>query len=232
MRIEVFKSGFLKANTYVVGPDESREALVIDPAGNPARILDYVRRENLCVVAIINTHSHWDHVNANGALKRASGAPIMIHEADAEALSRVSPWAMLLRARARWSPPADRRLREGDTIGAGAYNFEVIHTPGHTPGGICLKYRKILFTGDTLMAGAVGRTNDKDDSWKTISSSIMDKLFILSDDIACYPGHGPKTTIEAERKTNIFVRVSPIQIENWLFGPPKSKKPRQEESVG
>jgi glyoxylase-like metal-dependent hydrolase (beta-lactamase superfamily II) len=124
---------------------------------------------------------------------------------------------MIMKGRAAWSPPADRLLDDGDAIDVGSWSFEVIHTPGHTPGGICLKYKKTLFTGDTLMAGTVGRTDMKYASWNDISASIQDKLFVLSDDIICYPGHGPKTTIERERAGNIFVRHSPETLDRFFF---------------
>lgn len=228
MRVEKFTTGFLKTNTYVVGPDVSNEVLVIDPGRKIAPVLRYLAQEELEVTAIVNTHRHWDHIGGNRGLKKATGAPILIHEADAERISGFSFWSLLLRGRPHPSPPADRLLRDGDKIAAGSYSFQVIHTPGHTPGSICLKYKKFLFTGDTLMAGAVGRTKDKNDSWKLLSESIQKKLYVLSDDIACHPGHGPKTSIERERKTNIFVRYSPEQIENWLFRPPHNSERTKE----
>ncbi len=227
MRIETFTSGILKTNTYVVGHELSKEVIVIDPAGKMGPVIDYLRGENLEVTAIVNTHGHWDHIGGNRAMKAATGAPICVHEKDAGRLGKVSPWAMIFKGRARWSPAADRILTEGDAIHAGTVTLEVIHTPGHTPGGICLKYKKHLFTGDTLMAGGVGRTRNRREGWKAISDSITQKLFILSDDITCYPGHGPKTTIERERKGNIFVRYSPDQIEKWLLR--QTEKPRRRE---
>jgi hydroxyacylglutathione hydrolase len=224
MRIEVFTSGILKTNTYVVGPDTSDEVIVIDPAGKIRLVLDFVAAGGLKIVGIVNTHRHWDHISGNAAVKRASGAPIMIHEDDAQAISKTNVFSMLLRASASWSPPADVLLKEGSRITVGSYVFEVIHTPGHSPGGICLRYKKFLFTGDTLMAGTVGRTDIKHGSWQKLSESIKDKLFILSDDIACYPGHGPKTTIERERRSNMFVRYTPEQIEEWLFQSLKAER--------
>lgn len=217
MRIEVFTSGLLKANTYVVGPDTSSEVLVIDPSSGVRKVIDYIGQNKLRVVGIVNTHRHWDHISGNRALGRATGAPILMHEADADDAAKTSVWAMILRFRRAWTPPVDRRLVEGDAISVGACDFEVIHTPGHTPGGICLKYKKTLFTGDTLLAGSVGRTDMKYASWEDLSKSILDKIFVLSDDIACWPGHGPKTTIEVERRANIFVRHHPELIERWLI---------------
>jgi len=231
MRIEVFTSGILKTNSYVVGADTSREVIVIDPAGKTRPIIEYINREKLEVSAIVNTHGHWDHISGNSALKAATGAPVCVHEMDGTKLGGISPWALLFRGRPRWSPPADRVLVEGDDVAAGNYRFEVIHTPGHSPGSICLKYKKFLFTGDTLFAGGVGRTKNGREGWKVISESIQKKLFILSDDIACYPGHGPRTTIERERKGNIFVRFSQEQIEQWLLQAPRRPK-REVEKEG
>ncbi|MCB1152306.1 MBL fold metallo-hydrolase [bacterium] len=217
MRIETFTTGLFKTNAYVVGPEPGQDVLVIDPGWRTRELLAYIRDNGLNVVAIVNTHGHADHTCGNKAVKDATGAPICIHEAEAKRLSRFAVGALLTRGRAHWSPPADRLLKDGDTILVGADSFEVIHTPGHTPGGICLKHKKRLFTGDTLMAGTIGRSDGKGGSWDALSASIMDRLFVLSDDIQVYPGHGPRTTIQRERRSNIFVRHSPEQIEDMLL---------------
>ncbi|MBZ0273865.1 MBL fold metallo-hydrolase [bacterium] len=216
MRIEIFTSGIFKANSYVVGPETGRDALVIDPGGNVRPILAFIRGENLRVVGILNTHADADHCTGNAALKRATGAPILIHEADADRLTRFS-FLAIAHGRLTLSPPADRRLADGDTVAVGPYDFEIIHTPGHTPGGICLKYKKALFTGDTLMAGSIGNTDRGRASWEKLAESILERLFVLSDDVQVYPGHGPRTNIGRERHANIFVRHHPDKIEKWLL---------------
>lgn len=225
MRVEAFRTRVLRTNTYVVGPETGRDVAVIDP-GAPGPVLEYVRRENLRVVAIINTHAHLDHIWGNHPLAAATGAPVMIHADDAAKATRAHPLAWAVRGRRAWSPAPARLLADGDAVSVGTIDLEVIHTPGHSPGGICLKYKKTLFTGDSLLAGAIGNTDTPED-WKRLSTAIQDRLFVLSDDIAVWPGHGPRTTIERERKLNIFVRHSPDVIERWLLdslrGPRKRK---------
>jgi glyoxylase-like metal-dependent hydrolase (beta-lactamase superfamily II) len=227
VRIEKIESGFFETNTYLAIDEDTREALLIDPAGKWPRIAAMIRETGARVVAIVNTHGHYDHANRNHEAKRLTGAPICIHGADSERLAGRFSWpSLLLRGRSRLSPPPDRLLEEGDVIEAGALQFEVIHTPGHTPGGICLRYKKHIFSGDTLLAGAIGRSDMKGGDYDQLVAAIQDKLFILSDDIFVYPGHGPRTNIEAERKFNIFVRLRPEQIEELMFGPPRRKKPQ------
>lgn len=217
MRIEVLTAGrFLKTNTYIVGPELSKDVVVIDPAGPPRRILDLLAAGGLRVTAIVNTHAHADHVWGNHALAAATGAPVAMHEAEAEKATRFSPLALLARGKTTWSPKPARLLADGDVVSVGTVDLEVIHVPGHSPGSICLRYKKWLFTGDTLMAASIGDTKSHED-WKALSGAIMDRLFILSDDIGVYPGHGPRTTIERERKANVFVRYSPDQIERWML---------------
>jgi glyoxylase-like metal-dependent hydrolase (beta-lactamase superfamily II) len=153
-------------------------------------------------------------------------APLMVHEAEAERLTRVSPGGWIT---GHWqlSPRADRLLKDGDTIDVGSLKFTVIHTPGHSPGGICLRFKKAIFTGDTLFAGSIGRTDLKGGDYDTLVASIRERLFILFDDVYLYPGHGEKTNIENERKYNIFVRLRPEQIEQLLFGSIRKKKPKK-----
>ncbi|MDP8225213.1 MAG: MBL fold metallo-hydrolase [Candidatus Lernaella stagnicola] len=230
MRIDTVESGFFKTNTYLVTDDLSGEALLVDPAGNWRRIEELIRAGGSRVVAIVNTHAHYDHASRNVEAKRLTGAPLMIHEAEAERLSSFSWPSLFFRGRPRLSPPADRLLREGDEVEVGGLRFEVLHTPGHSPGGICLRYKKTIFTGDALFAGAIGRTDLKGGDYDTLITAIKDKLFVLSDDIFLYPGHGPRTTIEVERKHNIFVKLRPEQIDEILFGPPRKKRPAADEA--
>ncbi|MHA1568004.1 MAG: MBL fold metallo-hydrolase [Alphaproteobacteria bacterium] len=227
MRIEQIESGFFKTNTYLVIDELTGKAMLIDPAGNWQRIARMIDDGGAEVTAIVNTHAHYDHANRNREAIKLTGAPLLVHADDAPRLTSFSLPSLLFRGRPKLSPPPDRLLREGDSVEVGSLSFEVIHTPGHSPGGICLRYKKHMFTGDTLFAGSVGRTDMKGGDYDRLAESIKDKLFVLSDDIHLYPGHGPKTTIEHERKYNIFVKLRPEQIEELMFGPPR-KKPKAE----
>jgi glyoxylase-like metal-dependent hydrolase (beta-lactamase superfamily II) len=229
VRVERIESGFFGTNTYLAVCEDTHEALLIDPAGKWAAIAAKIDEMGARVVAIVNTHSHYDHANRNHEAKQLTHAPICVHRDDAAALaSRFSFASTIFRGRTRLSPPPDRLLADGDAVDVGRLRFEVIHTPGHTPGGICLRYKKHLFSGDTLMAGAIGRADLKGGSHDQLVASIKDKLFVLSDDIFVYPGHGPRTSIEAERKYNLFVRLTPDQIDQLMFGPPRRKKRAEE----
>ncbi len=228
MHIEKVESGFFKTNTYLVVDDLAGEAMLVDPAGNWRQIEAMIRAAGAQVVAIVNTHAHYDHVNRNHEAKRLTGAPLSIHRAEAEKLDRFSVGTLLARQRLQRSPVADRLLDEGDVVEVGALRFEVIHTPGHSPGGICLRHKKHIFTGDAVFAGAIGRTDLKGGDYDTLITSIKDKLFILSDDIFLHPGHGPRTTIKDERKHNLFIKLRPEQIDELLFGIPSKKKRKSE----
>lgn len=206
----------MKTNAYLVACDHTRKAALIDPPLKLEPIIQKVRKKNLSVVAIINTHNHIDHILGNAKAKKAFGAPLIIHQDDAKRLSRVSP-AGWLTGHWRLSPAPDRVVHDGEQIEIGGISLLVIHTPGHTPGGICLRHKKSIFTGDTLFQGAIGRTDFKGSSYDALAESIKEKLFILSDDISCYPGHGRSTTLGDERKYNLFVRIRPEHMERLML---------------
>lgn len=198
-----FVVGLFDTNCYLIADQASRDALIIDPGDDHLVVLEAVHADRLSVQAILNTHAHADHIAANGALKKEFGCPIMIHEADAPGLA--DPEANLSGLagyEAILSPPADRLLVEGDDIAVGGLAFRVIHTPGHTPGGICLLGEEFLFSGDTLFAGGIGRTDFPGGSHEQLVDSIRRKLLVLPDGTIVYPGHGPQTTIGAEKDQN------------------------------
>jgi glyoxylase-like metal-dependent hydrolase (beta-lactamase superfamily II) len=197
--------GPIQANCYILGCTDTREAAVIDPGGESDRILVKLAQDRLTLKAIVNTHGHFDHVGANKRLREATGAPIMIHRLDAPMLGRLSSSAASWGLSAEDSPAPDRVLEEGDRITFGKITLGVLHTPGHTPGGISLYADGCVFVGDTLFAGSVGRTDFPGGSAETLKRSIQTKLFTLGDDVQVYPGHMGPTTIGEERRNNPFV---------------------------
>lgn len=204
MILEKLEVGMIMANCYIVGCEQTKEAVVIDPGDEADRILYHLADHQLTVKYIINTHGHFDHVGANKALKQATGAEILIHAADAPMLSGLSQMASAFGLAAENSPPPDRTVKEGDTLSFGTIRMKVLHTPGHSPGGISLVTNKKAFVGDTLFAGSIGRTDFPGGDFDTLISAIQTKLFPLGDDVTIYCGHGPETTIGMERRTNPF----------------------------
>ena len=194
---------------YLVGDEETGEALVIDPAADTARIATLAADNGLTIKYIVNTHGHVDHISGNRDMKESTGAQIVVHEADADML--VSTPALYLRMfGAKASPPADITVREGDTIAAGRVAFQVIATPGHSPGSMCLYGEGLVFTGDTLFVGAIGRTDLPGGSWNTMARSLREKLAVLPDDTKVLPGHNygpaPTSTIGYEKRHNPYLK--------------------------
>lgn len=191
-------------NCYIVGCEKTKLAAVIDPGGDVRKILDIIKKENLTVKYIINTHGHFDHVSGNRKLKEATDARLMIHSRDVPLLSTVASSAGVWGLKGEDSPPPDQTLDDGDTVSFGEITLNVIHTPGHSPGGISLYTDKCVFVGDTLFAGSMGRTDFPGGNFNTLISSIQKKLFVLGDDVRVLPGHGPETTIKREKQFNPF----------------------------
>jgi glyoxylase-like metal-dependent hydrolase (beta-lactamase superfamily II) len=199
--------GPIMANCFIVGCETTREAAVIDPGDESDKILMALAGLKLKVKYIINTHGHFDHVGANRRMKEATGAEILIHSLDAPMLTHLSASASAWGLQADDSPLPDRMLKDGDEIKVGNIIFKVIHTPGHTPGGISLYSERCVFVGDTLFAGSIGRTDFPGGDFDTIISSIRKKLFVLGDDVSVFTGHGPETTIGDEKRHNPFVGI-------------------------
>jgi hydroxyacylglutathione hydrolase len=205
--IESLTVGPIQANCFVVGCEDTRKAAVIDPGDEADRILMSLAEHSLKVEAIINTHGHFDHVGANRRMKEATGAPIIIHAADAGMLQSLAASAASWGMTAENSPDADRNVEDGDEISVGNITFRVLHTPGHTPGGISLYADGVVFVGDALFAGSIGRTDFPGGDYGTLINAIQNKLFTLPDDTVVYAGHMGTTTIGREKRTNPFARI-------------------------
>jgi len=194
------------ANCFILGCEETGEAAVIDPGDEAERILSIVSDLKLGLKYILNTHGHFDHVAGNKRMKAATQAKIMIHPLDAPMLSQLSSSASAWGMSAEDSPPPDRTLEDGDRVTFGNITLNVIHTPGHTPGGISFSTDSYVFVGDTLFAGSIGRTDFPGGDYDTLIASIKNRLFTLGSDTEVFTGHGPETTIGNEKRTNPFVR--------------------------
>lgn len=205
--IDKLEVGPIMANCYIVGCEETRQAAVIDPGDEADRILYSLARHKLTVTSIINTHGHFDHVSANRQIKQATGAELIIHAADAPMLAALSEMAAAFGLSCDNSPPPDRTVDEGDVITFGNIEMKVLHTPGHSPGGISLVSGDTAFVGDTLFAGSIGRTDFPGGDFDTLIAAIQNKLFPLGDRVTVYCGHGPETTIGRERRTNPFAAM-------------------------
>jgi glyoxylase-like metal-dependent hydrolase (beta-lactamase superfamily II) len=198
--------GPLATNCYIVGDDETKEAMVVDAGDDPDFILDHIKELGVKVLSLVNTHGHSDHIWGIKKLKDATGALFAIHEADVPILD-----ARVLRAGSWWGrdndpPPApDRLLHDGDTVRVGELAFTVLHTPGHTPGGICLLGHGVVFTGDTLFRESIGRYDFPGGNYAQLIASIKSKLVPLPDDIVVLPGHGPQSTMGHEKENNPFL---------------------------
>ncbi|MBM7868076.1 MBL fold metallo-hydrolase [Heliobacterium gestii] len=206
MNIRRWEAGRLGANCYLVQCPETGEAALIDPGGDGEMLLRRAEEAQAKIVAIINTHGHGDHIEANGEIKAATGAPLLCHEAEAATIVSPAKNLSLYIGAPYASPAADRLLKDGDVITVGKkVRLEVLHTPGHTVGGICLKGEGVVFTGDTLFYGSVGRTDFPGGSYSQLLHAIREKLLPLPDDTVVYPGHGPESTIGYERVNNPFL---------------------------
>jgi len=208
MRVTRLTLGPLETNCWIVSDDLDGPAVVIDPADDADAIIEAVGDRDLS--AVVLTHGHFDHLGAATALVALTGAPLLVHRDDAESITTPVGTGGAAFGFEVSGPPADRLLSDGDTVVAGAVRLDVLHTPGHTPGGICLFTARTdgsephLFSGDTLFAGSVGRTDFPRGDGRALSRSIAEKLAPLPPETVVHPGHGPDTTIGRERKLNPF----------------------------
>jgi hydroxyacylglutathione hydrolase len=198
MQIETFTVGTLSTNCYVVNPDQNKEAIIIDPglefSSEAQQIFNYISESKLKIKLILNTHGHRDHISGNTIVQKKYDIPIYIHKFDAPSLEELENSKF----------PTNVLLEEGSQIKFGDQTLRVMHTPGHTPGSICLLGEKLVFTGDTLFAEGIGRTDFPGGSMREMQLSLQ-KLVSLPDYYLIYPGHGPTSIIAEEKRTNPFL---------------------------
>ena len=207
--------GMLQCNCTIIGDPTSREAIVVDPGDEVGRILELLGRHRLTVKAIVSTHAHIDHVGGLAHLQRFTGAPVLMHREDLPLYQAMDMQAAFLGVAPPEITKVDHLLKEGDSLRWGAYEAKVIHTPGHTPGSVCLYLPNAgvnltlpnpkLFAGDTLFAGSIGRTDLWGGSMEQIMDSLRGKLMELPEHTVVHPGHGLATTIGEERHSNPFL---------------------------
>ncbi|RLI30142.1 MAG: MBL fold metallo-hydrolase [Candidatus Hecatellales archaeon] len=206
MKVRTLVVGPIATNCYIIYCEETGKALILDPGGEGNLILKAVEELNVEVEYIVNSHGHYDHIAANGELKEALNVPLLIHREDSEALVEPELNLSVLFGLHYRSPKADKLLEEGDELKVGKFKLKVLHTPGHTPGSICLLGEKEIFTGDTLFAGSVGRTDLPGGSFQKLAYSLKHRIAALPDWLKVYPGHGPATMLGYEKESNPYLR--------------------------
>ena len=215
--LEVFDHlvvGPLGCNCYIVGDPETKEAIVIDPGDDADALAESIAAKDLTVTVIIATHAHFDHVLAAARLRELTGAPFMLHDEDKPVLSWLQESGRLFLGVELPPPPEiDTSAAEGDRLVAGGVELEVVHTPGHSPGSISLVSAEAVFSGDTLFAGSIGRTDLPGGDTQALLDAVSQKLFTLDPELPVYPGHGPATTLGEEQRSNPFVGT---RSKMWL----------------
>lgn len=208
MILRTFPVGPLQCNCTILGDEASGEAMVVDPGDNIPQILAFLAQHKLTLKQIVVTHGHIDHVGGAARLKKSTGAPILMNEKDLEQLQMMDVQAGWIGVATPEVGPPDVSADEGMVVGIAGHTAQVLHTPGHTQGSICLHFapENLLLAGDTLFAGSIGRTDLPGGDGRQILRSLHDRLMALPDVTRVIPGHGPETSIEGERESNPFLR--------------------------
>lgn len=205
VKIQILPVGMLEANCYILSDQEAGEGIIVDPGDEAEKIAAAVEDQGLKIKYIINTHGHYDHIGADLELRERFGAELLVHEADGHMLEDpLANLSFIKPSIKNTEVKADRLLKEGEVISSGGIRLEVIHTPGHTKGSICLLGDGYILTGDTLFEGSIGRTDLPGGSYESIINSIS-KLKKLPEDLKVYPGHGSPSTIGDEKINNPFM---------------------------
>lgn len=204
---EILRVGPLRCNCSIIGDESTHEAMVIDPGDEIESVLALVRKHNLQVKQIVITHAHIDHVGGAMKLRAATGAPILLNQNDHALLKMLDVQAAWIGVPVPGKVEIDRNVTTGETVAAGSHTAQILHTPGHTEGSICLYFapEKKLIAGDTLFAGSIGRTDLPGGDMQKIMRSLHDTVLALPDDTVVVPGHGQLTTIGEERESNPFL---------------------------
>lgn len=204
MKIETIVVGPLQVNCYVVYDEKSLDAVVIDPGDEPDRVMKFINSKNLKTSTIVCTHAHFDHTGGIGRIREKTGARVMLHIDDLEIYTRAESQGAIWGFSIVPPPHPDIFVQDDDEVVAGEVRLKVIHTPGHSPGGICLRGEGVVFTGDTVFAGSIGRTDFYGGSLAALKVSFK-KVLSLPPDTKIYPGHGNWTTVADEWKDNFFI---------------------------
>ena len=209
MIIKQMRVGPMDVFCYILGCEDTHKGLVIDPAGEEEHILEAARALDLTIESVVNTHGHPDHTCGNRKIAEQTGANIYMHALDDRFFNTPQGQSMAMQMGFTPSPSADVLLEDGDTIPFGNSELTVLHTPGHSPGGVCLYVEDNLFTGDTLFVGAVGRTDLPGGSMETLLRSIKERILCLPDETIIWPGHdyggSPTSTIALEKGHNTYI---------------------------
>ncbi|MGR3177634.1 MAG: MBL fold metallo-hydrolase [Candidatus Anammoxibacter sp.] len=199
--------GPLEVGCYIIGCDKTKEVAVIDPGGNPEMIAETIKANGYKLVYILGTHGHFDHIGGVENLQTNTECKFLINEDDKSLVENIKEQAQFFGFDTADEPKIDAFVKDGDEINIGDLKVKVLATPGHTPGSVSFLINNSVFVGDTVFQGSIGRTDLPGGSYDTLIKSVKEKLFTLNDDTEIYPGHGPSTTIQDEKKYNPFLNT-------------------------